>query len=303
MTWAISAGRHETLRLLLAHGAMAWSSGGVAKAIEMRDFEALAILVAAGAHLNKFDDEETHVTPLASAVQTGDVELARRLLEVGADPNFLDVFRMCALEHALVEGKGEIADLLMPVTRPALRRNAVARGKKAAEARAHDELVLAVRANDAGLVREKLGAGLSPDRVGASTHDCATTVAARLTDPAMLRLLLDAGASPDGSKDSRPLRAAAFSGRVQALTLLLDRGATVDLSDDDDRGPAVFAAAQQGEIECFQILVDRGANVRGYWGPQILQECETGQRREVLRDRWPAYREIEKMVDRALRGG
>jgi ankyrin repeat protein len=65
-------------------------------------------------------------------------------------------------------------------------------------------------------------------------------------------------ASVDG--DGSPLIAASRSGYLDIVTLLLDRGADVNLAVRGDGNPLIMAA-RAGHLSIVQLLLDRGASV------------------------------------------
>jgi ankyrin repeat protein len=86
--------------------------------------ESVPLLVAAGFDVNAFgrsdvpSNERWH-TALHVAAEKGDLALARRLLDLGADPNLLDKhYRGTPLGWARYFGQQPLIDLLAPVTAP-----------------------------------------------------------------------------------------------------------------------------------------------------------------------------------------
>jgi ankyrin repeat protein len=60
--------------------------------------------------------------------------------------------------------------------------------------------------------------------------------------------------------DGNPLIMAAAAGQADAVTLLLEHGADIDLVIDGDEN-ALIQAAGSGHLEVVKLLVARGANV------------------------------------------
>jgi ankyrin repeat protein len=81
----------------------------------------------------------------------------------------------------------------------------------------------------------------------------------------LIEQLLDAGADPDGSDgDGFPPLIAALSPPdrddvAQVLTLLLDRGADIELRGMNDYAP-LHAATAAGRLDLVELLLDRGAD-------------------------------------------
>jgi len=97
--------------------------------IKGNQHEALDALLQSGIPADLIDEGGT--TPLMDAAGEGRLEMARRLLEAGADPNVLpehhsrkidpEAYGMCALYFALCRDDRAMMDLLSPVTRPEVR--------------------------------------------------------------------------------------------------------------------------------------------------------------------------------------
>ena len=78
---------------------------------------------------------------------------------------------------------------------------------------------------------------------------------------AIVGLLLEAGADPSGAGE--PLHAACALGFVEAVRLLLQYGAEIDLPDDYGRRPlhyAVEAATRPDTVEVVKLLLKAGAD-------------------------------------------
>jgi len=77
-----------------------------------------------------------------------------------------------------------------------------------------------------------------------------------------VRLLLDRGADPNLSValDGNALIAAARSGHADVVALLLDRGARIDDIVPLDE-TALIQASANGRLDVVKLLLDRGANV------------------------------------------
>ena len=79
----------------------------------------------------------------------------------------------------------------------------------------------------------------------------------------MLRRLLDAGADPDTATPGgeTALMTAARTGNVDAVTLLLDRGANVNAKDTARAQTALMWAVTENHPDIVKLLVARGADV------------------------------------------
>jgi len=76
------------------------------------------------------------------------------------------------------------------------------------------------------------------------------------------RLLLDYGADVNSTKGGEiPLRLAYKCQHFEVMKLLLSRGATVDLRDEDYIGTVLHRASWDGEAEAVELLLQHGADV------------------------------------------
>jgi hypothetical protein len=116
---AVLAGDRDTAMRLRAHapaardrrpGLMAWAASD-------RKLDAIALLAELGFDVNArgrldIPVEQPWFTPLHEAAQTGDVEMAQLLLELGADPNIKSEWGATPLESARQHGQEAVAELL-----------------------------------------------------------------------------------------------------------------------------------------------------------------------------------------------
>jgi ankyrin repeat protein len=118
---AVLAGDRDTVTRLRAYvpaarkrrpGLMAWAAAS-------RKLDALALLAELGFDVNargRLDIplEQEWFTPLHAAAQRGDVEMARLLLRLGADPTIRSEWGATPLESARRHGQDAVAELLEP---------------------------------------------------------------------------------------------------------------------------------------------------------------------------------------------
>ena len=98
----------------------------------------------------------------------------------------------------------------------------------------------------------------------------------RLSDLKLLRLLLDAGLSPNlHDRDGHSLLWLA-AGDAKCVTLLLDRGADVNLRNTlVYQDTALMDAASRGELKIVRLLLERGAdpNLKDFFGRTALDQA------------------------------
>jgi ankyrin repeat protein len=96
---------------------MSYSNGSMHLAIDREDLDMIDLLVKAGAFID--GQNESGITPLMSASLNGIIEIVRKLLELGADPNITtqDDFPRTAVVCAAEYQHLEIVEYLLPLTR------------------------------------------------------------------------------------------------------------------------------------------------------------------------------------------
>jgi ankyrin repeat protein len=121
----VLAGDRDSVMRLRAHapaarerrpGLMAWAAA-------CRKLNAIEMLAKLGFDVNArgrldIPHEQQWFTPLHGAAQTGDVEMARLLLGLGADPNIRSEWGATPLDSARAHGRDAVAELLEPLTGP-----------------------------------------------------------------------------------------------------------------------------------------------------------------------------------------
>ena len=140
------------------------------------------------------------------------------------------------------------------------------------------ELHFAVRAGDLAHVQRLIGSGAN---VNAKNDYGATPMseAALLADAAILKALLDAGADVESANadGQTALMVVARSGRVDATTLLLSRGARVNAVEGWRGQTALMWATAQSHPDVVRLLIAAGADVNARstvndWARQVTAE-------------------------------
>jgi ankyrin repeat protein len=98
-----------------------------------------------------------------------------------------------------------------------------------------------------------------------------------------VRLLLDRGADPNLVSDAGPLINAAEGGHVDIVSLLLDRGAIIDQIVPGNQN-ALIRASGKGRMEVVKLLVARGADVNARaWAPQSITYKKVNAEGKIVR--------------------
>ena len=126
-------------------------------------------------------------------------------------------------------------------------------------------LSLAARTGDVQAVRALLSAGADPNAADGPRRSRALANAARVGRLDTMAVLLAAGADPDladvGGNRWIPLMHALHKHRTASVRFLLEHGARADGPDGLTLTPLMMAAAT-GQIDAVRLLLDRGANPR-----------------------------------------
>nr|XP_032813791.1 ankyrin-2-like [Petromyzon marinus] len=234
---------------------------------------------------------ESGFTPLHIAAHYGNVNVARLLLECGADPNYMANNGISPLHVAAKRGHSELVTLLL-----SLGGNIDARTRDGltplhCAARSGHDGTLEILLEQGAPILAKTKNGLSPlhmaaqgDHVGCvrglgardapvddATLDSLTAlhVAAHCGHYRSAKLLLELGAEPDARalNGFTPLHIASKKNRARVVELLLRHRATIGAVTESGLTP-LHVAAFMGNLEVVSLLLQYGAtldtpNVRG----------------------------------------
>jgi ankyrin repeat protein len=193
-------------------------------------------------------------TALALAASRGDEEVARLLLESGADPNRPGERGATPLVLAARQGHPEVADVLLSAG-----AEASPRGRTTPLHEAVQERSLAV----AGLLLSRGGDINARDEKGNTPLYYAVETRTGTPGLELVRLLLDTGAAADerNAGGATALLRAVQAGKVPETALLLSRGADPDAADGRGMTPRT-AAWLSGDGALMRLLGLTGGSSR-----------------------------------------
>jgi beta-lactamase regulating signal transducer with metallopeptidase domain len=177
---------------------------------------------------------------------------------------------------------------LVVLTLAPVRAVTLPRKQTAASAQAPGSPSKPTRNRDESSAQEPGSQNNTTGERGASGLDRALIRAAAAGDIAGIEELLQAGANVNCTVDigefGGPLSAAAYKGRLDAVRLLLDRGADSNLVGD---GGPLINAAEAGHVEIVSLLLDRGA---------IIDRIVPGNQNALIRASGKGRLEVVKLL-------
>ncbi|OXV05084.1 hypothetical protein Egran_07148 [Elaphomyces granulatus] len=236
-----------------------------------------------GANPNAANYADFLLTPLMGATQSGQVVMARLLLERGAQIDGKDAFERTALICAATAGQAEVVRLLLERGAD-VHANAKEidfghyTGTALDEAlrQGHTEIVTLLCGAGAreGTIRERFGQGgggfllctdgdgevPDPGEAQRKTRE-ALIVAVERGDVETVRLCVGQGADPNlcDEDGSTLLHMAAAFGHGETLRLLLEYGASI-VAQDTEGWTALMQAADHGHLGICALLLEYGAD-------------------------------------------
>ena len=295
LMWAASEGHGDAAKLLIASGADVNARSHYVAAANGRGFEGRTP-IASRTDPSVAEFASGWLTPLMLAAREGDVELARILLDAGADINAVAGDGKTALATAIFNGNYDVASFLVdrkadvnladaqrftPLFFAVDRRN-METAPNFPWMVTQDPLPLIKKLLDAGantnaLINKTPRARM---REGSPRIVFATALmrAAFAADLELVKLLLSYGADPKiiSSDGETMVSAAAGLGfvhgyhrgktpaeRLEVVKLFVELGNDVNQADDYGITP-LMAAANMGYTPVIQYLVDQGADLGAY---------------------------------------
>lgn len=260
-------------------------AGDIHRAIEAGDLALVKkILEEDPAALTERDNNQFREMPIHFAATTGNIDIARFLLDAGADIDAGDSDNSTALGIAAMRKHGDMVALL-------IERGANVNHR---DRKADCPLSFAVYGRDESIIKQLLEAGadlwfrnLQGETLlhiagmrgvkglvqhlldnGADLEAKSSNGGTALGSAAMggqadiVRLLLDRGADPNpaGPEEVTPLIFTCWRNRVECARILLEHGAKVDFRDSHGE-TALLIAANHGSLELVQLLIDFKAEV------------------------------------------
>lgn len=226
------------------------------EAVRKRDVEAVKRLLEQKANPKTTTDERhwRKLTPLHLAAEDGSLEIAKLLLDHGANIAAQDSSKRTPLDRAADHGHPDVVKLLV-------ERGADAAGRLDAwfDGNSGTNLLLwAVGMQRPDLVALAVKAGIDIECEG-KLWQRPTHYAARNGDIPTLEVLLDAGADLEamGYEARPPLFQAMAEGQLETALWLIERGANVGHVDRDGV-TLLHVAAEAGHTDLVRMLLDSG---------------------------------------------
>ena len=201
--------------------------------------------------------------PLFDAIEHGDPEFVRLLVNTGADINATAGFGgNTALHEAVAQGSAEIVQVLVDA------------GADIEAAGFMGQTPLSLAAEEGATEIMKVLLGRAPDFATAASGDSkkapspsaiggkALFTAIGSDNAVMVRLMVEAGAdvnAAEGFGGNTPLHEAVENGNAEIVQILVDAGADIEAEGFMGRTP-LGLAAEEGATEIMQILLGQGAD-------------------------------------------
>ncbi|KAI5204535.1 hypothetical protein E4T39_03593 [Aureobasidium subglaciale] len=263
LQFAAQEGHTRIVQLLIEHGAdvnaLRCNGSALGLAAEKGNEEVVKLLLSRRALVDG-NEGPSWLTPLQASCAKGHIRVAKALLDAGADVNALDEPRLSPspLRYACQIEREDIARLL-------LEGGANIDDRDTDPTCGLTPLQFCAAMGFKALVHTlvEFGADLdAPHRLGCPLVRAVTRINdATETNIEVVVFLLDKGANIEGALGGEtPLQAASVSNRIAIARLLLDRGAFVDARNELYLCP-LYNAFVEGHEETVELLLERDASV------------------------------------------
>ena len=261
LVFAAVYGQKEVLSLLLKGGALIDAKSkklgrtALHFACQEGKLDCVEMLLDAGSAINVCDDDDDW-TPLVFAAFCGQKEVLSLLLKGGA---LIDAkskkFGRTALHFACQEGKPDCVEMLL---------DAGSAINVCDDVDDLTPLILAAYCGQKEVLSLLLQRGCNVDAKSKDLGRSALHFACQGGKLDCVEILLDAGSAInvcDDDDDWTPLILATFCGQKEVLSLLLKRGANVDAKSKKFGRTALYWACQERKLDCVEMLLDAGSAI------------------------------------------
>ena len=251
--------KHAVVQLLLDHGARVnhtTTQGNTALQMVCVEgsLEIAKLLLDRGADPNLHRTGNT-ATPLSFAAQFGHFDIVRLLLEKGAEPNHRLYDSTVPLFHACQKGHPSVAQLLL---------NSGADANVAQAETGTTALHVACEQGNACIVRLLLDNGADPNLARTDNGETPLMFGCLKPHVGVVRLLMSHGANINQATTDlgqTALRATALTGNCDLARFLLDAGADPNMARTDNGETIIVGAAQKNFTNMVQLLAVFGASL------------------------------------------
>ena len=250
----------------------------LAVATEKNNIEMVDLLLKKGADTKQIltyvkRDDVYNFTPLSVAAKKGHNEIAKKLIDHGADVNFYDYReKNSCLTHAVKNGHTKITKLLL-------------------DNGAEESLLPAVDNNQINIVKQLLEKGVDINKVVYGRYgDTALSRAVNSKNIEMVNFLLENGADIESGEHYSndrpgftPLMLASNCGRIDIAETLLKNGANIDAYDDGGEytfNNSLTVATNRDDAKMVKFLLENGAKTE--IDDTVIKNNLTNPRKELL---------------------